>query len=69
MTRWVGWTIPLQAYGAWVCPTYHPAYLLRMDGDELLTNITNQHLETALELEREPVTGLTLSELEQEVEV
>ncbi len=69
LTRWVGWTIPLQAYGAWVCPTYHPAYLLRMDGDELLTNITNQHLETALELEREPVTGLTLSELEQEVEV
>lgn len=27
--RWVGWQIPSQQLNAWVCPTYHPAYLLR----------------------------------------
>ena len=27
LERWTGWTIPL---GAWICPTYHPSYLLRM---------------------------------------
>lgn len=29
--RWRGWTIPCQTTGAWVCPTFHPAYVLRQD--------------------------------------
>lgn len=28
MDRWVGWRIPLE--NTWICPTYHPAFLLRM---------------------------------------
>jgi len=27
--RWAGWDIPCQKLNAWVCPTWHPAYLLR----------------------------------------
>jgi uracil-DNA glycosylase family 4 len=27
--RWAGWQIPSQALNAWICPTWHPAYILR----------------------------------------
>lgn len=27
--RWVGWRIPDQTINAWICPTWHPSYLLR----------------------------------------
>ncbi len=27
--RWVGWRISDQKLNAWVCPTWHPAYLMR----------------------------------------
>jgi uracil-DNA glycosylase family 4 len=35
--RWVGWDIPSQELNAWICPTYHPSFLLRQKGksDEL----------------------------------
>ena len=69
MERWVGWKIPLRAYHAWVCPTYHPSYLLRKDEDELLKNIILQQLDAAIQLESHPPKGLLLSDLEQEVEI
>ena len=33
MGRWDGWRIPVQSINAWVCPTWHPAHILR-NGDE-----------------------------------
>lgn len=27
--RWVGWQIPSQRLNAWVCPTWHPSFLMR----------------------------------------
>lgn len=44
--KWVGWDIPSQKYNVWVCPTYHPSYLLRMKND-LLKNIVKRHLKKA----------------------
>lgn len=29
ISKWRGWTIPDQEYGAWVCPTFHPSYVQR----------------------------------------
>jgi len=29
--RWVGWQIPNQRLNAWVCPTYHPSYVIRTE--------------------------------------
>jgi uracil-DNA glycosylase family 4 len=29
MGRWVGWKIPCQKYNCWICPTYHPSFVLR----------------------------------------
>lgn len=32
--QWRGWTIPDQALQTWVCPTYHPSYIMRLrEGD------------------------------------
>jgi hypothetical protein len=29
MQRWAGWDIPSSKLNSWLCPTYHPAFLLR----------------------------------------
>ena len=33
ITRWRGWTIPDRDLNAWVCPTFHPAYVMRAEGE------------------------------------
>lgn len=30
ITKWRGWHIPDQDVNAWVCPTFHPSYVMRM---------------------------------------
>ena len=50
---WVGWRIPFQPLNAWVCPTYHPSYLERMQSP-LLDLWFTRHLEKAFELEGKP---------------
>jgi uracil-DNA glycosylase family 4 len=47
--RWAGWRIPSQRLHAWICPTWHPAYLLRQ-GDPVLELWFRRHLEGAFEL-------------------
>ena len=44
MERWVGWKIPLPDF--WLCPTYHPSYLLR-DQHPVLRMMFREHLENA----------------------
>lgn len=68
LRKWVGWTIPVAEYGAWVCPTYHPAYLPRAE-DPVLEMMFEDHLETALSLEHEARDFLTTSQLQNQVEV
>jgi uracil-DNA glycosylase family 4 len=29
ISRWRGWNIPCAKLGAWICPTFHPSYLLQ----------------------------------------
>jgi uracil-DNA glycosylase family 4 len=31
ITQWRGWQAPDQELGAWVCPTFHPSYVLRCE--------------------------------------
>lgn len=62
--RWVGWEIPGRKINAWVCPTYHPSYVLRSREEsetkyQLLLLFFREHLEAAFGLrgrpwEREP---------------
>ena len=35
--RWRGWAIPDYERGAWLCPTYHPSFILRADTEEVRT--------------------------------
>lgn len=53
MARWAGWRIPCQAYNAWVCPTWHPSYLLREE-DEVLDRQFKAHLEFATQQTARP---------------
>lgn len=53
ISRWVGWRIPVQKINTWVCPTYHPAFLLR--GKDPVTEMYfTQHLKDAVSLPSRP---------------
>lgn len=51
LERWVGWTIPMGGY--WVCPAYHPSFLLRSDNG-LLNKLFVENLQAAFEIDRDP---------------
>lgn len=51
LERWIGWRIPLQAH--WLCPTYHPSFLLRMK-NQLMDRRFKEDLERAFAIERDP---------------
>lgn len=51
LDRWVGWVMPCEDY--WICPTYHPSYLLRMNNG-LVDRLFERHLETAFSIEESP---------------
>jgi len=62
--RWVGWRIPSQQLNAWVCPTYHPSYVMRTeyanertkDREQVrvISVMFREHLSRAFELEGRP---------------
>jgi len=71
VTRWIGWSIPSRFYGAWICPVYHPSYILREGKDPVLMKEWRRHLQNAFKLERtkeRPVTG-KLKGLKQRIEL
>lgn len=67
--RWIGWTIPSPQYNAWLCPTYHPSYIMRMGEDELLMKIFERHLSAALDLEGKKPKPASLDKLKEKVEI
>lgn len=69
MGKWVGWTIPSTLHQAWLCPTYHPSYVARMNEDPLLVRIVKDHLKKALSLEHTPPPYLSVSDLEKRIEL
>src|SRR5690606_3533793 len=34
ISKWTGWNIPSQELNAWVCPTFHPSYVIRELSDK-----------------------------------
>jgi len=69
LSRWVGWRIPMLEYNAWVCPTYHPSYLLRMNEDELLELIIRDQVREARGMEKKPRDYPTLEQLKSRIEI
>lgn len=56
ISRWVGWQIPVQKINAWVCPTWHPAALLRSEDKNkaVMEMLFARHLKSAFALEGRP---------------
>lgn len=48
INKWRGFHIPDQEYKTWVCPTFHPSFILRSKGDIVIENIFNKDIERAL---------------------
>jgi len=53
LERWTGWRIPRGPY--WICPTYHPSYLLRQD-NAILNRMFKEHLREAFKIRKDPKT-------------
>jgi uracil-DNA glycosylase family 4 len=54
-TAFFGEMIPDQEAGYWICPTYHPAYLLRNEKDEVLYRLWKKHLSEAFYVAEEHI--------------
>jgi DNA polymerase len=58
--RWIGWKIPCQRLNAWVCPMWHPSFVMRSDdgwgkkANPVRRLIWLRHLKAALKLENRP---------------
>lgn len=51
--RWAGYRIPHRGLNAWICPTFHPSYLLHSK-DVVLDRYFANHLEAASKLKGRP---------------
>jgi DNA polymerase len=47
ITRWAGFNIPSVKLNAWICPTFHPALVLR-EKSKTVANYFHHHLKTAV---------------------
>lgn len=56
--RWIGWQIPSQTLNAWVCPTYHPSYVIRNSKDPITSLKFDQHIESFAKIKRKPWKGV-----------
>lgn len=54
ISRWAGWKIPCQKPNVWICPTYHPAYLLRNRKNKAVEMFFTRHLKAAFALTGKP---------------
>ena len=56
--RWIGWRIPDQRLNAWICPMWHPSYLLRPEKQYVAADprlvIWREHLAAAVGLNKRP---------------
>lgn len=64
MTRWYGWQIPCQKLNAWICPTFHPSYILRSK-TPILQMMFEKHIKAATKLKGRPWDGVIPNYTEQ----
>lgn len=54
ISRWNGFQIPDQEYGCWIVPTFHPSFILRMQGKNGTEAIWIRDLKRAIAKSEEP---------------
>lgn len=67
--KWSGWKIPAQKINSYVCPTFHPSYILRTEDKkvEILKMIWEKHLKSAVEIQKKPFN--TVPDYKKQVQV
>lgn len=55
ITKWRGWTIPDRDFEAWLCPTYHPSFVMRGDEKEEVMTIWERDLKQAFSMIDKPL--------------
>ena len=60
IAKWRGWAIPDQDFKAWICPTFHPSFVIRTEKEVetiWMTDLKNavEHLDIPFKKYREPV--------------
>jgi DNA polymerase len=48
LSRWVGMSIPAHKIGAWICPTFHPSFVMREAHNQGIERLFRSHIESAL---------------------
>ena len=54
ITKWRGFTIPDQQYKAWICPIFHPSYVLKAEKEPAIELIWKQDLKRAIQCLHHP---------------
>lgn len=52
ISKWRGWTIPDQDYKTWICPTFHPSFVEKVDSKEM-SLIWKEDLQNAFKSSKE----------------
>ena len=55
ISRWRGWQIPDRDLNAWICPTFHPSFVLRSEGNPTIAHYFKKDLEAAIGLIDKPI--------------
>lgn len=58
ITKWRGFKIPVPEWGCWLCPTFHPSFVLRCEDKPEVTTIWERDLEEAIAQLKVPVPAV-----------
>lgn len=56
VNKWQGFQIPLQPLNCWICPNWHPSYIIRNPKDVVLKLLFKKNFQAAFDLEGKPWT-------------
>lgn len=62
MSRWRGWTIPDHDTNCWICPTYHPAYVLRQERNPVFEKVFAEDIKNAIRHLNKPLPAFCNTE-------
>ena len=48
--KWRGWTIPDQDFNTWICPAFHPSYVMRAEKDPQVKTVWRRDLQQAISM-------------------
>jgi uracil-DNA glycosylase family 4 len=67
ITKWQGWNIPDREYGAWVCPTFHPSFVMKQEEQNEVHVIWTKDLKRAFDKLEEPFPDSGIASEEESI--